>query len=92
MKSTFYTSRQAILRSDDAVTNKLEKYSALKMPPLVNFAVFSTNISSITSLPFLLTLCLPLHHSLSLYFFPSSFFLLSFFYFFMTFIPLQRIY
>lgn len=35
MKSTFYERRQYILDRDDSVLAKLEKYPALKMPPLV---------------------------------------------------------
>ena len=88
MKSTFYTRRQAILRSDDTVTNKLEKYSALKMPPLVNFVVLSSNIFLPFLPSFLLSfyLCVFLYTSLcpSTFFLPLSFlsFLPSFFLFF----------
>ena len=94
MKSTFYTRRRAILRSDDAVTNKLEKYSALKMPPLVNFVVLSSNIF-LHSFHLSFYLCVFLYTTLcpSTFFLPLSFLsFLPFSYFFMGFIPLQRIY
>lgn len=35
MKSTFYTRRQHILENEASVLVKLEKFPALKMPPLV---------------------------------------------------------
>ena len=35
MKSTFIARRQYILESDDSVLTKLEKFSPLKMPPVV---------------------------------------------------------
>ena len=36
MKSTFYVRRQYILESSDPVNLKLEKYPALRMPPIVS--------------------------------------------------------
>ena len=101
MKSTFYTRRQAILRSDDTVTNKLEKYSALKMPPLVNFVVLSSNIFLHSFHSFHLSFFLSIFVSsftpvsvrlLSSFLFLSFPFFLPFSYFFLTFIPLQRIF
>lgn len=35
VKSTFYVRRQYILNSEDSVLSKLEKFPALKLPPLV---------------------------------------------------------
>ena len=35
MKSTFYSRRRYILQSESSVTCKLEKFPALKMPPVV---------------------------------------------------------
>lgn len=35
MKNTFYSRRQYILCNEDPVTSKLERYSALRMPPVV---------------------------------------------------------
>lgn len=35
MKTTFYARRQYILANDDSVITKLEKFQALRMPPLV---------------------------------------------------------
>lgn len=39
MKSTFYERRKYILSSDESVLAKLEKYPALRMPPLVCFTI-----------------------------------------------------
>ncbi len=37
MKDTFMSRRKEILRSDMSVLSKLDKYPALKMPPIVSF-------------------------------------------------------
>ena len=41
MKSTFYQRRQYILNNDDSVLSKLEKYPALRMPPLIQCSIGS---------------------------------------------------